>query len=65
MQKGTVMQGSYEKFSTNENSGIAKLTAKYGIFSTVHHFTKICNWPDCPIKEGNLLVDKLKIVLFN
>ena len=65
MQKGTVMQGTYEKFSANGKSGIAKLATKYGAFSTVRHCTKIRNWPDCPLKEGTLLVDKLKIALFN
>ena len=65
MQKGTVTQGTYEKFSANEKSGIAKLATKNGVFLTVRHGTKIRNWPDCPLKEGNLLVDKLKIVLFN
>ena len=39
MEKGTVMEGKYEKFSADEKASVAKLTAEYGVFSTVQHFT--------------------------
>ena len=38
IEKGTAMEGMYEKFSADDKARVAKLTA---VFSTVRHFTKI------------------------
>ena len=73
MDKRTMTQGTYEKFSVNNMARVTKLAAEYGVFSTIRHFTiytvrnftKVCNWPNCPLKKGTFLVDKLKVVLFN
>ena len=61
---GTLTQGTYKRFSANEKASLAKLRAKYGVFLTIYHFTKICNGPNCPLKEATFLVDKLNVMLF-
>ena len=35
MDKGTMTQGMYEKFSVNKMARVTKLAAEYGVFSTI------------------------------
>ena len=39
MEKGTTTEGTYEKVFVDEKARVAKLTVKYGVFSTVQRFT--------------------------
>ena len=42
MDKGTATtRGTYEKFSADEKTRVAKRAAEYGVLSTVRHFAKI------------------------
>ena len=68
MVKGTVTEGTYVKFSADEKARVAKLTAEYGVFSTVRRFTKIVigqikvlQWINALYSASQLLVSMTNI----